>query len=773
MVSTRASRKRTFQDSQSSSSATSRTAVKNMGRTASVAKKRATSKKAKRATKSASRGRKPEETKSTKRASSSRKRNTSSTKPAKREASKSKTQTARSSRAKSKDTKRSSSAKTAKSGTRASSRASTRASSKASQSSRAQKKQRNNNVDDAKKGRGTSKRAKGKKAPTKAPAKKTPHSPRRTRGGRSNPMNIDLFNLSTPGKSKRKRKQAPEKKAGKSKKARKGSKARRGSKKKAAVEEESSDEEQENKIRIPMPRSKEKAKSWSIMEVRALLEGVNEFGESSWAQILGAHQEILVQRTQSDLRLKYRSLLNANSEKENKELGSRRKPVAWNEAETETLKELVQEYGEGHWKKILAAGKGQFDKNRQPSDLKDKWRSMNGRNKAAQRPKRMYKLLHSKGVIFNNRFPRDAALKAASRGWPRIALLDLTAANQTVHLYQGQRVEKDVKQIKNRSVRNSRFKNVDTFWVPHVSKVGTKSLAMYLKQNENQKPPVPAEVGRKNRGGRPSADEKEAKGKKGKGMGKSKAKKGKGKLPTPLTEEETRAAQSDEEELAEKRGKIFGNIAFMMTRVDDSSGRIAKKIKKMGGVVCGSIKQASSLNDDRNIVVLAPRPLLTRKYIFSLARGLAPLAPDFVDASMEKKGLANPLKYALSFGEPMQNKALPVPQKWASLVRRQGIKGLDFKKRTLFGITVGAFNLSEEQRLVLEEAGAEVMIVDRISTKLPKNIDCIVSGEYGVFANGCRKDIVQYSWVTESLLVQRAVKKTDEFLCEVLDADTD
>eukprot|EP00976_Prorocentrum_cordatum_P033542 683248-Prorocentrum_minimum.AAC.1 len=56
----------------------------------------------------------------------------------------------------------------------------------------------------------------------------------------------------------------------------------------------------------------------------------------------------------------------------------RRKNPRWSEAEEEAFKLLVNTYGQGNWKKVMAAGRDQgvICPDRSEVDLKGKWRNM-------------------------------------------------------------------------------------------------------------------------------------------------------------------------------------------------------------------------------------------------------------------------------------------------------------------------------------------------------------------------------------------------------------
>ncbi|CAM6032185.1 unnamed protein product, partial [Sphagnum compactum] len=96
----------------------------------------------------------------------------------------------------------------------------------------------------------------------------------------------------------------------------------------------------------------------------------------------------------------------------------------WDEDETECLKEGVRKYGKGKWKAILSDPSFSF-KDRSSVDLKDKWRNLEMFVPWSDHEVRRYILLDENHVpvrtnsdgyhVFQNRWPRDAALKVASR----------------------------------------------------------------------------------------------------------------------------------------------------------------------------------------------------------------------------------------------------------------------------------------------------------------------------------------------------------------------
>lgn len=66
---------------------------------------------------------------------------------------------------------------------------------------------------------------------------------------------------------------------------------------------------------------------------------------------------------------------------------SRRKKVAWEEAEIAALRTAVEQFGQGRWKKMLEAdreGPNAFHENRTPDSLKDRWALQVGKDEQAK-----------------------------------------------------------------------------------------------------------------------------------------------------------------------------------------------------------------------------------------------------------------------------------------------------------------------------------------------------------------------------------------------------
>ena len=103
----------------------------------------------------------------------------------------------------------------------------------------------------------------------------------------------------------------------------------------------------------------------------------------------------------------------------------RRKRVPWTEEETENLAIGVEKHGEGFWADIFNDPELYFNESRTQIDLKDKWRNMTSYIKYQEHPIRKFVLVDSTHQmirsdagnlhVFRNRWPRDAALKAATK----------------------------------------------------------------------------------------------------------------------------------------------------------------------------------------------------------------------------------------------------------------------------------------------------------------------------------------------------------------------
>eukprot|EP00954_Amorphochlora_amoebiformis_P013119 1027713-Amorphochlora_amoeboformis.AAC.1 len=179
--------------------------------------------------------------------------------------------------------------------------------------------------------------------------------------------------------------------------------------------------------------------------------------------------------------------------------------------------------------------------------------------------------------------------------------------------------------------------------------------------------------------------------------------------------------------------------------------------------------------------VIAPRPLMTLKFLYSLARGLCPFHPDFIAACREQRGdtdgipcfqgISNPLGYAIAFPRPAEEDHQgKKPRQWASLIQRKGLHPVRKPKRILSGMSFAVYNLSEEHKIILETAGAKVRVIDQIKAgKIPPRIAGVISGQAKVYNEGYRGNIVGFSWVVECLIAQKVVSISDDMVCEEIE----
>ena len=177
-------------------------------------------------------------------------------------------------------------------------------------------------------------------------------------------------------------------------------------------------------------------------------------------------------------------------------LKQRRKRRAWTNVEVENLKAGVAKHGEGNWVQILRDPEFHFDEHNK-FDLKDKWRNLVAYKPYSSRRIRRYMLLtpdHQPLLsesghphYFHNRWPRDAALKVASRSefytdgrteidiyHREVPTRDVTQGNgqsgaeqyqsNIVHVYRGTRERRE-------AVNIPKFQTKDHMWVPKVVKV--------------------------------------------------------------------------------------------------------------------------------------------------------------------------------------------------------------------------------------------------------------------------------------------------------------
>lgn len=182
---------------------------------------------------------------------------------------------------------------------------------------------------------------------------------------------------------------------------------------------------------------------------------------------------------------------------------TRRARVPWSVEETENLQAGVMKHGEGFWADILNDPEFSFQDNRTQIDLKDKWRNLTSYVKYQEHPIRRFVLVDSTHQmirseagnlhVFRNRWPRDAALKVATkdefypldenneRATSAIIhikeLLDQDAKRDRpdiVHVYRVTRILERPKNVK-------KFEGYAAVWTGKVEKVAEEIL---VKQEE-------------------------------------------------------------------------------------------------------------------------------------------------------------------------------------------------------------------------------------------------------------------------------------------------
>lgn len=176
----------------------------------------------------------------------------------------------------------------------------------------------------------------------------------------------------------------------------------------------------------------------------------------------------------------------------------RRKRVSWSDEEVKQLQLGVRNHGEGFWSAILQDQSLDFHPQRTQIDLKDKWRNLVAYVPYEQHRMRRYVLVNSEHQIinspsgnphvFNNRWPRDAALKVATRdefypfdengNRPEVILIHLkeimdervsSERPPTVYVYRATRILQKSRNIK-------KFAGYAAVWTGYVEKVAEELL---------------------------------------------------------------------------------------------------------------------------------------------------------------------------------------------------------------------------------------------------------------------------------------------------------
>ena len=180
----------------------------------------------------------------------------------------------------------------------------------------------------------------------------------------------------------------------------------------------------------------------------------------------------------------------------------RRAKRIWTAEEEQNLNLGVEKYGLGNWAKIRDDPDFSFQEGRSSVDLKDKWRNLTSFKSYKEHDVRKYVLLNERHEFllttaktgkqsgchyFQNRWPREAALKVAARdefyassedSGPIMIYLRETKPPQPaedkeeviVHVYKGRRERRIAVDI-------PKFKNKEFMWEPYVIKVREERLS--------------------------------------------------------------------------------------------------------------------------------------------------------------------------------------------------------------------------------------------------------------------------------------------------------
>lgn len=471
----------------------------------------------------------------------------------------------------------------------------------------------------------------------------------------------------------------------------------------------------------------------------------------------------------------------------------RRQRVNWTDGEVSELKRLVRKHQREMkrvdtesgkrvtipWSKILSEGAAIFNECRTQGDLKDKWRNMN--KKPTNKVKKKYILLNGDLQTFSNVYPRDAAKKAASRGYTKIDLLE--ASKGIVHLFRGwrDRIEEDRSENHSENLWGRQF-------VPNVQKVGTQPYGDWALANrgasaryEEKREASLDRQRAKNKARQKVSIKNEEEVAASSSTAPVKRRRAKRKAPPaedtenppvrPAPKRSKRGASSAKSKKAskktsQKRAKdVLDGYSFLLTKLRDDEKDARALIQTMGGVVLDTLEDAASA--ERNggrVVVLSDKERTTKKFIFSLALGLAPLRVGWLQACWKAKECVDPSSFAISFGRPKDTDAEQlIPDEWDSLVDRGFLAKLPKRARVLSGKKIAVAYSSDSffanVRSVLVAAGADVVRAHgKMSAKTARALYCVIC-EKSVdrVPNSVNCDVVQFAWVLECLQRQEIV----------------
>jgi hypothetical protein len=107
--------------------------------------------------------------------------------------------------------------------------------------------------------------------------------------------------------------------------------------------------------------------------------------------------------------------------------------------------------------------------------------------------------------------------------------------------------------------------------------------------------------------------------------------------PMPENSEQEQLAMVKKGRAQRNRSNALSKYAFLITKLEDPDDTVAM-VLAMGGEVCDTLRDAKEAQEDgKTVLTLSDRTRTTKKFLFSLATGLAPLKKGFITASWTKK----------------------------------------------------------------------------------------------------------------------------------------
>lgn len=182
----------------------------------------------------------------------------------------------------------------------------------------------------------------------------------------------------------------------------------------------------------------------------------------------------------------------------------------------------------------------------------------------------------------------------------------------------------------------------------------------------------------------------------------------------------------------------------------------------------------SLVQEEYWVVVVAPRPLRTLKYLFNLARGLSPVTCQWVIDCVEANSLLSPYEYALPSGTSLSGQEVRIPRR--SLRSRCCLFPLPKEERVFAGARMGVLGgaaFKKEWQRLLQEAGAVVVHPSERDAQLVRGLDVVVVEgtfplEYEVhqLCKAAAVPLVTPNWATECIITQKwsSYSSTPDFL---------